>query len=187
MFLFLFHQRHSVTKVCTGSLRNWFSLSWFISTVQCGQIMKPSQLSIKLIFHKQWISSNSRAGEQKKYPNIHLYSQRVYLVLSCMWIQSSPGKPPQSLARYSLHPQTSKSAEKEEDTIERAAISSGSDFMLYVAFPWLQKPIPLNPHFCFSIVPPFFPSMSAHNRDWRQQLAIALRRVNLHAMPRGLG
>lgn len=44
---------------------------------------------------------------------------------------------------------------------EGAAFSSGSDFMLQLSFPWLQRLIHLNPHSCFSIVPLFYSTISA--------------------------
>ncbi len=129
--------------------------------------MKPSQCTIKPLLHKQWISSRGRAGEpkKKKNPTIHPWSHGVYLVWCCSRIQSSPGKPPQSQARYSLQSKTFKSA-KWENRIQWE--SSQLQWL------WFHAPSRIslvtethlpNPHPCFSIVPAVFP-FNGGQRTW---------------------
>lgn len=172
-----------------GSVSNytwkWFSGCQFITAVHREQIMKSREHAIKPLLHKQWISSRSRARETgKKDPTIHPQSHRVYLALSCSWIQSSQGSlhNPRQDIHYSHKPPSQQNRRARLN--ERAAISSGSDFMLEATFPRLWKPVPPTPTLTFPLSLLFFPSMSTHKRDCMQKVAI---RVLHHEIQRGVG
>lgn len=121
--------------------------------------MKPSHHTIKPLLHKPWISSRSRAGEQKKkkiQPSFCsvIKSTLCWAAAEYRAAQRSLHNPRQDI-HYSHKPPSQQNRRAEFN--ERAAISSGSDFMLQAVFPRLRKPIHPNPHPCFSIVPGIFP------------------------------
>lgn len=83
---------HMMAGCVSNYTWNWLSGCQFIIAVHPELIMKSRKYATKPFY-----ASNE----------FHPQSHRVYLALSCSWIQSSPGKPSQSQARYSLQPQTS--------------------------------------------------------------------------------
>ena len=147
---------------------------------------------MKPLLHKQWISSNCRAGEQKKkrkkkkkgpnHPSVESWS------LPCVELRLNTEQPreastiPGKIFITATNLQVSRTGEQ-DSVREKAAISTGSDFMLLAVFPPAAETNPTQPPPLFFHCAGRLPlSMAAHKRDCMQKVAITLRRVNLSSV-----